>query len=169
METIRIGGYRPGGLGRVTEMHARYYAKHWGFDLFFERKVAREMSEFLGRFDPEDDGLWLAVDGEKVVGSVVIDAVDADTEGVHLRWYIVDDEYRGRGIGTILLRKAMDFCRQRGYPIVYLWTFAGLDPARHLYEGQGFSLVEEKEDRTWGEPVTEQKFVWRSTGGEAAG
>jgi GNAT superfamily N-acetyltransferase len=169
METIRIGGYRPGGLGRVTEMHARYYAKHWGFGLFFERKVAREMSEFLGRFDPEGDGLWLAVDGERVVGSVVIDAVDADTDGVHLRWYIVDDEYRGRGIGTILLRKAMDFCRQRGYPSVYLWTFAGLDPARHLYESQGFSLVEENEDRTWGEPVTEQKFVWRSTGGKAAG
>jgi GNAT superfamily N-acetyltransferase len=164
METIRIGGYRPGGLGRVTEMHARYYAEHWGFGLFFERKVAREMADFLGRFDPEADGLWLAVDGEKVVGSIVIDAVDADTEGVHLRWYIVDGEYRGRGIGTILLRKAMDFCRQRGYPSVYLWTFAGLDPARHLYESQGFSMVEERQDRTWGEPVTEQKFVWQADG-----
>jgi hypothetical protein len=63
----------------------------------------------------------------------------------------------------------MDFCRQRGYASVYLWTFAGLDAARHLYENQGFRFAEEKEDRTWGEPVTEQKFVWRSTGGGSAG
>ncbi len=169
METIRIEGYRPGALGRVTEMHGVYYARDWNFGLFFERKVAREMAEFMGRFDAERDGLWLAVDKSRVVGAVFIDGIEADTEGAHLRWYIVDDEYRGRGIGTILLRKAMDFCRQRGYPSVHLWTFAGLDAARHLYESQGFYLAEEKEDRTWGEPVTEQKFVWRSAGGEAAG
>jgi hypothetical protein len=59
----------------------------------------------------------------------------------------------------------MDFCRQAGHRCVYLWTFEGLDAARHLYESQGFCLAEEKEDRTWGKPIKEQKFVWRSTGG----
>jgi len=58
----------------------------------------------------------------------------------------------------------MDFCRQRGYHRVYLWSFAGLNAARHLYEGQGFRLAEEKEARSWGKPVTEQKFVWEAGG-----
>jgi GNAT superfamily N-acetyltransferase len=164
METIRIEGYRPGALGRVTEMHGIYYAREWNFGLFFERKVAREMAAFLGRFDAKRDGLWLATDKSRVVGAVFIDGIDAGTKGAHLRWYIVDDEYRGRGIGTILLRKAMDFCRQCGYASVYLWTFGGLDAARHLYESQGFTLVEEKKDRSWGAPVTEQKFVWEADG-----
>ena len=164
MDTIRIEGYRPGALGRITEMHADYYARRWGFGLFFERKVAREMAGFLGRFDAERDGVWLAVDAGRVVGSICIDGVDAETRGAHLRWYIVEDDYRRRGIGKILFRKAMDFCRQRGYHRVYLWTFTGLDAARHLYEGQGFRLAEEKEARSWGKPVTEQKFVWEAGG-----
>jgi GNAT superfamily N-acetyltransferase len=169
METICIEGYRPGALGRVTEMHAAYYATKWGFGLYFERKVAREMAEFLGRFDAAKDGVWLAVDGDKVVGSVFIDGVEADTKGAHLRWYIVSDDCRGRGIGKILLRNAMDFCRQVGYRSVYLWTFAGLDAARHLYEGQGFSLAEEREDTSWGETVTAQKFVWKADSAGTAG
>jgi len=52
----------------------------------------------------------------------------------------------------------MDFSRQPGYRGVYLWNFAGLDAARHPYENQGFILAEEREDRTWGEPVKEQKL-----------
>ena len=169
METIHIEGYRPGALGRVTEIHAVYYDSNWGFGLYFERKVAREMAEFLGRFDAAKDGVWLAIDGDRVVGSVFIDGVDADTKGAHLRWYIVSDDCRGRGIGKVLLRNAMDFCRQVGYRSVYLWTFAGLDAARHLYEGQGFSLAEEREDTSWGETVTEQKFVWKADRAGTAG
>jgi hypothetical protein len=48
---IEIGEYRPGAIGRVTEMHAAYYHRTWGFGLFFEAKVATELAEFLGRFD----------------------------------------------------------------------------------------------------------------------
>ena len=71
--------------------------------LYSERNVPREMAEFLGRFDAAKDGIWLAVDGDKMVCSVFIDGVDADIKGEHLRWYIVSDDCRGRGIGKFLL------------------------------------------------------------------
>jgi hypothetical protein len=41
--------------------HAIFYQKHWGFGLFFETKVATEMSEFLSRFDEARDGSGLSV------------------------------------------------------------------------------------------------------------
>ena len=44
-----LGGYIPGSLGRVAELHGMYYQQHWGFGLFFEAKVATELAEFLGR------------------------------------------------------------------------------------------------------------------------
>lgn len=44
-------GYRPGAIGRVVELHGRYYSKYWNFGLFFETKVARELSEFMDRYD----------------------------------------------------------------------------------------------------------------------
>jgi hypothetical protein len=28
-----------GAIGRVTELHAAYYAREWGFGVFFEAKV----------------------------------------------------------------------------------------------------------------------------------
>jgi hypothetical protein len=52
MSGIQIAeGYMPGSLGRVAELHGTYYHKHWGFGLFFEAKVATELSEFLIRYD----------------------------------------------------------------------------------------------------------------------
>ena len=45
-ETI-FTGYLPGAIGRIVELHANYYSLNWGFGLFFEARVAKEMSEFL--------------------------------------------------------------------------------------------------------------------------
>jgi GNAT superfamily N-acetyltransferase len=159
--SIRIDdGYRPGAIGRIAELHATYYSRHWNFGLFFERKVATELSEFLGRFDTASDGLWLAVDGESIVGSIVIDGVHGDGEGAHLRWFILDPAYHGRKIGRKLIGAAMDFCRRCGFPRVYLWTFAGLDSARRLYEAHGFTLAKEQKARQWGRTLQEQMFEW---------
>jgi len=54
----------------------------------------------------------------------------------------------------------MAFCREAGHRRVYLWTFEGLDPARHLYESMGFQLVEEIAATQWGPEVAEQRFVF---------
>ena len=40
-------GYTPGAIGRVAEMHGTYYHREWGFGLYFEAKVATELSAFL--------------------------------------------------------------------------------------------------------------------------
>ena len=157
-DQLEITGYRPGAIGRITYLHAVYYARHWGFGQYFERKVATEMSEFLGRFDPLHDGFWLAVAGDEIVGSIAIDGLRADTEGAHLRWFIVDGSFRGTGVGRRLLEEAVDFSKDRCLGLVYLWTFAGLEAARHLYEAFGFRLCKEHEDTQWGRAVTEQQF-----------
>jgi hypothetical protein len=57
------------------------------------------------------------------------------------------------------MTQAMEFCRNNKYDSVYLWTFKGLDSARHLYEKYGFSLTEESSGEQWGTLVTEQRFV----------
>ena len=152
-------GYTPGAIGRITELHAAYYQRHWGFGPFFEAKVATELSEFIGRFDDRKDGFWTACSNNRVQGSIVIDGIKSDSEGAHLRWYIVSDAIHGQGIGRQLISIAMDFCRRQQYRQVFLWTFAGLDAARHLYEKNGFKLAHEQQGSQWGTTVTEQKYV----------
>ncbi len=158
LSSVKLSGYVPGAIGRVAELHGRYYHEHWGFDLFFESKVATELSEFLSRFNKVRDGFWCATFEERIVGSIAIDGIDLDTRGGHLRWFMVAPESQGRGIGKILLEEAVQFCRRRGFNRIYLWTFAGLDRARHLYEKWGFKLCEEREGDQWGRRVMEQMF-----------
>jgi ribosomal protein S18 acetylase RimI-like enzyme len=153
-------GYVPGAIEKVVELHGAYYAKHWGFGLFFEAKVAAGLADFLGRYDERHDGFWVAVDGQRIVGSITIDGNEAPTKGAHLRWFILDPECQGKGVGNQLMGAAMRFCEQQNFQRVHLSTFAGLDSARHLYEKWGFKLVEEKEGDTWGVMVKEQEFEW---------
>ena len=155
---VELTGYLPGAIGRITELHALYYSAHWDFGLFFESKVATELSEFLSRYQPTRDGFWVATVNGRIVGSIVIDGDQGMTNGARLRWFIVDPEFQGRGLGNRLLREAVDHCEKIRFGRVYLHTFAGLDPARHLYEKFGFVLTDEKQDDHWGKTVTEQTF-----------
>lgn len=158
MNTVISKGYVPGAIGRITELHATYYSQNWNFGLYFEAKVATEMSRFLNQFDPNRDGFWLANLDGKIVGSIVIDGIKAKSDGAHLRWFIVAPDHTGCGIGTLLIREALEFCKRLNYHRIYLWTFEGLDPARHLYEKQGFTMFREHEDKQWGVRVLEQMF-----------
>ncbi|MCX7027122.1 MAG: GNAT family N-acetyltransferase [Spirochaetes bacterium] len=153
-------GYVPGSLGRIVELHGSYYHERWGFGLFFESRIARELSEFLGRYDETRDGFWTAAVDGRVEGTITIDGVDADGEGAHLRWFIVSDALRSKGVGNELLEAAVDFCRGRGYRKIYLNTFKGLEAARHLYEKAGFRLVYERNGSQWGTMVIEQRFEY---------
>lgn len=157
-----VEGYRPGAIGRIAALHADYYSRHWGLGLAFEAKVARDAAAFALRMDPARDRWWLVLDeseGRAICGSLAIDGSEADDGTAHLRWFIMADRTRGRGLGESMMRRATGFCREAGFAAVYLWTFAGLDAARHLYERHGFRLAEQLTNDQWGMPLPEQRFV----------
>src|SRR5512139_2582362 len=119
MKYVKLSGYVPGAIGRLAELHGRYYHAHWGFGLFFESKVATELSEFLCRFKEGRDGFWDADRNGEIAGAIAIDAIHEGTEGAHLRWFIVAPEDQGKGIGESLLGQAVAFCRERKYPRIF--------------------------------------------------
>ena len=165
LRDIEIKGYYPGVVGKITELHAVYYYENWGFDVTFETQVGVEFSDFLRQFDGNRDGLWVAVKKREFAGAIAIDGVDAFGDGARLRWFIVDPRYQGSGIGRNLIVQAIDFCKQKDFPKVYLWTFKGLEDARRLYEAVDFRLSEESQIAQWGQTITEQKFELELPGG----
>ncbi len=152
-------GYVPGLIGRIVEMHAAYYSRQVGFGAAFETKVVGGLSEFVTRLGKPENAIWRAEWGGQIVGGVAIDGEDLGEGRAHLRWFIVDDGLRGAGVGKALICAAMAFCDARGFRETHLWTFEGLDAARHLYEKHGFVLAEEYRGDQWGKVVLEQKFV----------
>ena len=163
MQSAIESGYRPGLIGLVSALQARYYAEEWKFGPAFEAKIATEMSELVLRYDPRRDAVLSAWEGGTLLGSVTIDGGDPRNppRTAHLRWFIVDGRARGTGLGRRLVTRALRFARESGNEHVYLWTFDGLHAARKLYDDAGFVLVEQLVGKTWGTAVTEQKFVLR--------
>ena len=161
LQDIKIRGYYPGVVGKITELHAVYYHEIWGFDVSFETQVGGELSEFVRRFDSNSDGLWVAVLNGEFGGAIAVDGIDAFTEGARLRWFIVAPQFQGHGIGKNLIRRAIEFCKQQQFPTVYLWTFQGLEDARRIYEAFDFRLREENKVTQWGQNIIAQKYVLR--------
>lgn len=157
---ITLHDYRPGALGRVCELQSAYYAREWEFGRPFETKVAGEMAEFLARADWRRDLFKIAVLDDEIVGAITLDVSAHDDGTAHLRWFVVADAARGKGLGKQLMAQVMDFARARGVQRIYLTTFEGLDPARALYERQGFKLTASAPGETWGRKVVEQRFEW---------
>ena len=155
-----VQGYRPGSIGRIAEMHGRYYAREWGFPPSFEAGVARSLADFVDGYDAARDGLWL-LDGDLVLASIALIG-PRGAEPARLRWFIADDRARGSGAGERLMQAAMDFARGAGYRHVFLTTFAGLDAARRLYERHGFTLTEQSRADYWGAAVEGQRFDWHA-------
>lgn len=154
-----IPGYQPGLLARITEMHALYYARTSGFGQRFESVVAGGLATFADRLENTSNGLWSAVQDDRVIGCIAIDGEDLGNNLAHLRWFIVDDCARGTGIGKALLRTALAFVDAHAFSQTHLWTFSSLQAARHLYESHGFACVEEKEGQQWGPLMLEQRYV----------
>lgn len=158
-----VTGLTPGLLGQIVTLHARHYAREWGFGLFFEAKVARDLAAFADRHVAYRDitlSSWNRQTGA-LLGTITIDGSDPQfgpDSGGHLRWFITSEEARGTGLGRHLLERALAFADAKRMPKVWLTTFRGLDAARHLYESASFELVSEHGDSTWGTYVTEQVF-----------
>ncbi len=153
--TIRTGLF-PGDLGYLTYLHGKIYGDEYGFDTTFEPYVARPLSDFSLAEDRSRQCIWIVELNMRIVGSIAI--VDAGNNEAQLRWLMLTKETRGKGLGGELMGRALDFCREKGFRRVFLWTIDALEAARALYLKNRFDVTEEKRHIIWGVDVNEQRY-----------
>jgi N-acetylglutamate synthase-like GNAT family acetyltransferase len=149
-------GLRPGDLGYVIYLHGSLYSKEYNLDHTFEGEVAAKMGDFAKQFDPAKDFFAVAEDEGQIIGSIAINGL-GDTRAL-LRWFLLRPNARGKGLGKKLLHDALNFCRERHFTTVNLWTISELTTAAHLYRQVGFQIVEENTREFWGALRTEQRY-----------
>src|SRR5688572_15191446 len=159
MATVRLRTGRVGDLGWMVHRQAVVYAKEFGYSQLFETYLHEGAAVFLRKFDPRRDRIWMAEQGGKVLGFIAIQH-DPDRRGwAKLRWFLVEREARGSGVGSRLMRAAIAFARKAGYKGILLWTVDDLHAARALYEQAGFTLaLQDPEPCGWAPWGHEQRW-----------
>jgi len=136
----------------LCELLARLFAQEADFKPDVQ-KQAQGLRLIIN--EPSRGQLFVLRIGNRVVGMVSLLRTVSTAEGGEVFWLedmIVADEFRGRGLGSELLRHAVEFARQQGVPRITLLTDLENKPAQRFYERHGFKASGMTPMRLWLEP-----------------
>jgi peptidyl-dipeptidase Dcp len=147
---------KPGDIGYMTYRHGILYQQECSYGIEFESYVALGFHEFYSQYDLARDRVWVAEHENRIVGFLLLK--HRPKNAAQLRYFLVEPEYRGMGLGKRLMELYMEFFRANGYTSSYLWTTHEQEPAIALYRQYGFVLTEEKPSTAFGKPLREQRY-----------
>lgn len=155
--SLKIRDYIKGDERYIIDRQLSLYEseRHFTSDIWksYLKNGVREMIDY---FRKDKDAIFILENNDVKVGCA---AIKHDSENVaQFRYFFVEPELRGIGAGRMLLVKALDFCKDRGYKHVFLWTVSAQETARRLYATQGFEMTQTHEDNSWGVPVLEERW-----------
>jgi N-acetylglutamate synthase-like GNAT family acetyltransferase len=139
----------------ITGHHTMYETEYGLNTSVWKSYVADAVNDFVNKFDDKKDCMVILDLNGTPSGSAAIKHIDDDT--AQFRFFLIEPGLRGLGAGHMLFDKTIDFCREKGYKHVFLWTFSTLMSARHLYKTKGFSITETHENNEWGTEVLEEE------------
>jgi ribosomal protein S18 acetylase RimI-like enzyme len=147
---------QPGDIGYIIHRHGALYKKEYGYGIAFETYVAAGLYEFYQNYDPAKDRVWISEHNGTIIGFLLL--MHRPGNAAQLRYFLIEPEYRGIGLGKKLLDMYMEFYRSCGYSSTYLWTTHEQDAAAALYKRRGFILTDEKDSSAFGKPLKEQRY-----------
>ncbi|MFH0759947.1 MAG: GNAT family N-acetyltransferase [Bacteroidota bacterium] len=162
-DLISHNSIQPADIDTVVRYHSEYYNEKYGFNHEFGEYVRKPLTDLVERKSTKER-VWLIRDSGSVKGCITL--VHNSDKEAQLRWYYVDETLRGKGLGSELIKRLIDFAREQDYRRVILWTVSLLKDARRMYEKHGFELQEEFTHTKWGLELTEQKFRLNLSGRE---
>lgn len=87
----------------------------------------------------QDDTIITAYKEDKIIGCVMLKHLNE--KEVKLRAMAVDNDFRGKGIGSLLVEKAEDTAREKGYETIVLHA---RKTAKDFYAKMGYDTVSDE-------------------------
>ncbi|MBQ2609678.1 MAG: GNAT family N-acetyltransferase [Butyrivibrio sp.] len=107
-----------------------------------EAGVEAEKARLKRLADDERQAMISVFDGDKIIGNVAVYSSGAIHRKMAHRCSMgigIRKEYRGLGLGNILVNRAIKFAKESGYELMELGVLSDNEPARSLYEKMGFT------------------------------
>ena len=122
----------------------RYNLKKHGLDIpgtvYFDDGLDH-LSEFY-LADPVHRAYFILAEGDKAVGGIGLAEFDGFPDCAELQKLYLADEYKGQGLGYMLIARVEEEARRLGYQRIYLETHTNLQAALHIYEKTGYEQIE---------------------------
>lgn len=133
---VLLRAYQSGDLQGISALIVQIQREE--FDIPITMEDQPDLADIDGFYNHGAGGFWVAVDGEKIVGTIAL--LDISNNQVALRKMFVDQNYRGAvaGVAQKLLNHAIDASKQSGVMEIFLGTTADFLAAHRFYEKHGF-------------------------------
>jgi putative acetyltransferase len=94
-------------------------------------------------YQTDDSVYYIAeVDGKIMGGAGIRKIHNTAKTTCELQRMFLSSEARGLGIGSALMKKCLDFAREKNYELVYLETAEIMKDAIKLYQKSGFKMID---------------------------
>lgn len=138
---MAVRGYRTGDSIAVKNLILSIMEKEYPFDRSAYRDT--DINDISGIYSGRDSAFFVAESDGRIVGTV---GIKKDSNGVALlRRLFVEEKCRKKGLGTLLIRKALEFCRSKKYKEMVFRATDRMKDAMKLCEKHGFSEKENLE------------------------
>ncbi|MGR6338856.1 GNAT family N-acetyltransferase [Priestia megaterium] len=140
----------------IIDSHYKIYNKEYNYDLSFKEFISNSVNQYIKNANNLLENIWiLDIDGCPK-GSISIKRVNEDVAQLGL--FLVDPSLRGTGLGKQLVQTAIDFCKEKNYKKVVLWTNSKLFAARRIYKNKGFQLIETRKQFLSNKELVEEQW-----------
>jgi len=143
---IRIRNVTNEDLDDFVEIYREAYR---GLEEYAYTRTRDIKSYFRWLMNRDRDGFFVAEIDDKPVGFVACDtnwiSVFENEKVGEIHEIFVHPKWQGKGIGSALLLRALDYARSKGRRLAELWVGVGNLKAKRFYEKFGF-----EESGSWG-------------------
>jgi len=143
---------KPGDVGKFISMHGKLYGRECGYNACFEGYVCKTFYDAIVKDNRELDKYWIAEKKGDIIGLIAVIAKDNET--CQLRWFLVEPEHRGIGLGKKLFNEAMTYASEGKFKKIFLETTTEQVKAIQLYKKAGFQEKNTYSITTWGKSLT---------------
>ena len=156
-KNIKIRPYEERDISYVIDRQLSLYESERQFTTeIWKKYLTQGVISLIENFNPDKDCMLILECDGNASGCIAITHTEESV--AQLRYFFLEPELRGLSDGKNLLDTALNFCREKKYSHVFLWTVSAQESARKLYKNAGFNITETSKNESWGSLVLEEKW-----------
>lgn len=156
-KNIKIRPYEERDISYVIDRQLSLYESERQFTTeIWKKYLTQGVISLIENFNPDKDCMLILECDGNASGCIAITHTEESV--AQLRYFFLEPELRGLSAGKNLLDTALNFCREKKYSHVFLWTVSAQESARKLYKNAGFNITETSKNESWGSLVLEEKW-----------